>query len=306
MAVDVSEPRAGGRRSGRLRGLARSLRPHQWAKNLFVLAPLVFGQELDQRTSIVRALVAFAAFCAASSGVYLVNDVRDREEDRRHPLKRLRPIAAGVLPVPMAVGAAVALFAVAGTLGAVRGWDVLGVLAAYTLLNLLYSAGLKHVVILDVMILAVGFVLRVIGGGLAIRVEVSSWLLLCTIFLALFLAFSKRRHEIVLLAEEARGQRRVLDHYSPAFLDQMINVVTASSVVSYALYAISPETAARFDSRWLVYTVPLVLFGIFRYLYLVYQKPEERNPTEAILKDPPFLINMVLWALAVVWIVYGT
>ena len=306
MAVDVSDSRAGGRRSGGLRGLARSMRPHQWAKNLFVLAPLVFGQELDERTSIARALLTFAAFCAASSGVYLVNDVRDREEDRRHPLKRRRPIAAGVVPVALAVAAAVVLFAVAAVCGAALGWGVLGVLAAYTLLNLLYSAGLKHVVILDVMILAVGFVLRVIAGGLAIEVEVSSWLLLCTIFLALFLAFSKRRHEIVLLAEEAAGQRRVLDHYSPAFLDQMINVVTASSVVSYALYAISPETAARFHSRWLVYTVPLVLFGIFRYLYLVYQKPEERNPTEAILKDPPFLINMALWAAAVVWIVYGT
>lgn len=306
MAVDVSDSRAGGRRSGGLRGLARSMRPHQWAKNLFVLAPLVFGQELDERASIARALLAFAAFCAASSGVYLVNDVRDREEDRRHPLKRRRPIAAGVVPVALAVAAAVGLFAVAAVCGAALGWGVLGVLAAYTLLNLLYSAGLKHVVILDVMILALGFVLRVIAGGLAIEVEVSSWLLLCTIFLALFLAFSKRRHEIVLLAEEAAGQRRVLDHYSPAFLDQMINVVTASSVVSYALYAISPETAARFHSRWLVYTVPLVLFGIFRYLYLVYQKPEERNPTEAILKDPPFLINMALWAAAVVWIVYGT
>jgi hypothetical protein len=135
---------------------------------------------------------------------------------------------------------------------------------------------------------------------------VSSWLLLCTIFLALFLAFSKRRHELVLLADDARGQRRVLDHYSPAFLDQMINVVTASSVVCYALYAVAPETEARFHSDWLVYTIPLVLFGIFRYLYLVYQRPHEKNPTEAILTDPPFLVNLALWALVVVWIVYGT
>ncbi|HSL83316.1 MAG TPA: decaprenyl-phosphate phosphoribosyltransferase, partial [Thermoanaerobaculia bacterium] len=156
------------------------------------------------------------------------------------------------------------------------------------------------------MLLAVGFVFRVLAGGLAVGVEVSSWLLLCTIFVALFLAFSKRRHEIVLLAEAAPGQRRVLDHYSPAFLDQMINVVTASTVVCYALYAVSPETAERFHSRWLVYTVPLVLFGIFRYLYLIYQKTDEKNPTEAILTDPPFLVNLALWALAVVWIVYGT
>lgn len=306
MAVDLSDPRATGRRSGTLRSLVRSGRPHQWAKNLFVLAPLVFGKELDDPVSIARALVAFVAFCAASSAVYLVNDVRDREEDRRHPLKRLRPIAAGTVSVPVATGTAAGLLAAGGGLAAILGWRVLAVLAGYTALNLLYSMGLKHVVILDVMLLSVGFVLRVIAGGLAIGVEVSSWLLLCTIFVALFLAFSKRRHEIVLLAAEAAGQRRVLDHYSPAFLDQMINVVTASSVVCYALYAISPETAARFHSRWLIYTVPLVLFGIFRYLYLVYQKPDEKNPTEAILKDPPFLINMAIWALAVVWIVYGT
>ena len=174
----------------------------------------------------------------------------------------------------------------------------------YASLNVLYSAGLKHVVILDVMIVALGFVLRVLAGGFAVGVELSSWLLLCTIFLALFLAFSKRRHELVLLAEDAAGQRRVLADYSPAFLDQMINVVTAASVVSYALYAVSPETAARHHSEWLVYTVPLVLFGIFRYLYLIYQAPGRRNPTEAILTDLPFLVNLALWGLAVLWIVY--
>lgn len=306
MTVELPQPRAPEGAFVKVRALARTLRPHQWAKNLFVLAPLVFGKELDDPVSVVRAAVAFAAFCLLSSAVYLVNDVRDREEDRRHPLKRHRPIASGVLPVSLAVAAAGALFAGGVALTAPLGWPTLGVASGYVLLHVLYSAGLKHQVILDVMIVAVGFVLRVLAGGLAIGVEVSSWLLLCTIFLALFLAFSKRRHEIVLLAEEAPGQRRVLDHYSPAFLDQMINVVTASAVVCYALYAISPETAARFDSRWLVYTVPLVLFGIFRYLYLIYQRPDEKNPTEAILTDPPFLVNLGLWALAVLWIVYGT
>lgn len=289
-----------------IRALLRSLRPPQWAKNAFVLAPLVFGKVLDDPASLLAASLAFVAFCAASSSVYLVNDVQDRESDRRHPLKRLRPVASGALPVPLALGAAAVLLALAIVLGVPLGAGFLAVLAVYALLNLGYSAGLKNVVILDVMIVAVGFVLRVIAGGLAIDVPVSSWLLLCTIFLALFLAFSKRRHEIVLLAEEARGQRRVLDHYSPAFLDQMINVVTASSVVCYALYAVAPETQERFQSDWLVYTVPLVLFGIFRYLYLVYQKPHEKNPTEAILADPPFLLNLVLWALTVIWIVYGT
>ncbi len=285
--------------------LVRSLRPTQWAKNFFVLAPLVFGRKLGDPQAVVHALIALAAFCAASSAVYLFNDLRDREDDRRHPLKRLRPLAAGTLTVPVAI-AAMALLA-AGALAA--GWwlgpATAAVVGAYLALNLLYTTWLKHVVILDVMSIALGFVLRVLGGSTAAEVDASNWLFLCTIFISLFLAFSKRRHEITLLAGEATGQRRVLHHYSPAFLDQMINVVTASSVVSYALYVVAPETVEKFHTQHLVYTVPLVLFGIFRYLYLMYQRAGEKNPTEAILGDPPFLINMLLWGVAVVWIIYG-
>jgi 4-hydroxybenzoate polyprenyltransferase len=289
-----------------LTALLRSMRPTQWAKNLFVLAPLVFARLLGDPRAVGRVLLAFAAFCLVSSAVYLVNDIRDREEDRRHPLKRLRPLAAGTLPVGAAVAAALALALGAALLAAPLGPATWAVLAGYALLNLLYTAWLKHVVILDVMSISFGFVLRVLGGAAAAGVEVSSWLLLCTIFLSLFLAFSKRRHELILLADGASGQRRVLSHYSPAFLDQMINVVTASAVVAYALYAVAPETVEKYHTQHLVYTIPLVLFGIFRYLYLMYQRPAERNPTEAILRDPPFLINMLLWGLAVVWIVYGS
>jgi 4-hydroxybenzoate polyprenyltransferase len=285
--------------------LLRSLRPTQWAKNLFVLAPLVFGSRLGDLDAVTRALLALLAFCCAASAAYLVNDLRDREEDRRHPLKRLRPLAAGTLGVPTAAAAAVLLLAAVAALAAYLGAGFAVVLGAYLLLNLLYTLWFKHMVILDVMCIGLMFVLRVLAGAQAAGVEVSSWLFLCTIFLALFLAFSKRRHEITLLAEGAAGQRPVLDHYSPAFLDQMINVVTASSVVSYALYAVAPETVAKFHTQRLIYTIPLVLFGIFRYLYLLYQRPEQRNPTEAILGDPPFLINIALWVLAVVWIVYG-
>jgi 4-hydroxybenzoate polyprenyltransferase len=283
----------------------QSLRPAQWAKNLFVLAPLVFGDLLLDGRAAVRAGLALLAFCCASSTVYLVNDLRDREEDRRHPLKRLRPLAAGTLGVPTAVAAMVLLAAAAAGLAVWLGWPFARILGAYLILNVLYTLWFKHMVILDVMSISLGFVLRVEAGGMAAGVEVSRWLFLCTTFLALFLAFSKRRHEITLLAGAASGQRRVLDHYSPAFLDQMINVVTASSVVSYALYAVSPETQEKFGSQNLVYTIPLVLYGIFRYLYLMYQRPGERNPTEAILRDPPFLINILLWGLAVLWIVYG-
>jgi 4-hydroxybenzoate polyprenyltransferase len=289
-----------------IRPLLQSLRPAQWAKNLFVLAPLVFGGRLLDVETSLRAFLALLAFCFASSSVYLVNDLRDREEDRRHPLKRLRPLAAGTLGVAAAVAAVVVLLAVAAGIAAWLGSGGFAlILGAYLVLNLLYTFWFKHMVILDVMSISLGFVLRVEAGAEATGVEVSRWLFLCTIFLALFLAFSKRRHEITLLAGEAAGQRPVLDHYSPAFLDQMINVVTASSVVSYALYAVAPETVAKFGTQDLVWTIPLVLYGIFRYLYLMYQRPGERNPTEVILHDAPFLLNILLWGLAVVWIVYG-
>jgi 4-hydroxybenzoate polyprenyltransferase len=284
--------------------LLRALRPAQWTKNLFVLAPLVFAHRLTLAAALAHGLAAFAAFCAAASAVYLFNDLRDREADRQHPVKRHRPLAAGTLGVGTAVAAAALLAAAAVAVAAWLGAAFTAALGAYLLLNLLYSLALKNVVILDVMAVALGFVLRVVAGGVAVGAEVSSWLLLCTIFLALFLAFSKRRHELMLLADEAAGQRSVLSHYSPQFLDQMINVVTASAVLAYALYAVAPETVAKFGGQALVYTVPLVLFGVFRYLYLIYQRPGERNPTEAILADGPFLLNLALWGLAVLWIVY--
>lgn len=287
-----------------IRPLLVSLRPLQWAKNLFVLAPLVFGHKLGDPEAVGRALLALAAFCCAASAIYLVNDIRDREEDRNHPLKRLRPLAAGTLTVPVAAAVAGGLGLAALALAVSLGRGFLTALGVYLVLNFLYTHWFKHMVILDVMSISLGFVLRVVAGAQATDVVVSRWLFLCTIFLALFLAFSKRRHEITLLAGAASGQRKVLDHYSPAFLDQMINVVTASSVVSYALYSVAPETVEKYQTQDLVYTIPLVLYGIFRYLYLMYQSPGERNPTEAILRDPPFLINMVLWGLAVVWIVY--
>ena len=284
--------------------MIRLLRPAHWAKNVFVLAPLVFAQRLTDTEAVHNGLMAFAAFCLASSAVYVFNDIRDRAEDRLHPMKRFRPIAAGDVSVFSATLLGSLLAIVSLVLAASLGWPFFIILAIYLVSNQLYSAGLKHTVILDVMIVSLGFVLRVLAGGAAVHVQVSAWLLLCTFFIALFLAFSKRRHELILLAEDASGQRPVLSHYSPEFLDQMINVVTASTVVAYAMYAISPETVEKFQTQHLIYTIPMVLFGIFRYLYLIYQKHTNRNPTEAILRDPPFLINMLLWGLAALWIVY--
>lgn len=287
-----------------IKALILLLRPAHWVKNVFVLAPLVFAQELTDPAEVRLALMAFAAFCMASSAVYVFNDIRDRAEDRLHPLKKTRPLAAGTVSVQTAAALAIALAAGSLAFGVLLGSKFLLVLTTYLVLNQLYSLGLKHVVILDVMIVSLGFVLRVLAGGIAIDVQVSAWLLLCTFFVALFLAFSKRRHELILLASDASGQRPVLSHYSPAFLDQMINVVTASTVVAYAMYSISPETVEKFHTRHLIYTLPMVLFGIFRYLYLIYQQQTTRNPTEAILRDPPFMINILIWAGAVVWIVY--
>lgn len=285
--------------------LLRSLRPWQWTKNLFVLVPLVFARELVEPALVGRALGAFAVFSALASGVYLFNDLVDRKEDLQHPLKRLRPIASGRLPIPVALLSALLLCG-GGLAGALAlGPRFVAVLALYLAINLAYSLWLKHLVILDVMAVSSGFVLRVIAGGLAVGVEVSAWLLLCTTFLALFLTFSKRRHEIVLLDEGAAAQRQVLDHYSPTFLDQMINVVTASTLLAYTLYVVAPETVEKFGTGALIVTVPFVLYGIFRYLYLVYQRTDRRNPTEAFLTDLPFMVNLALWGLVVVWILYA-
>ncbi|MEM1202362.1 MAG: decaprenyl-phosphate phosphoribosyltransferase [Acidobacteriota bacterium] len=285
--------------------LIKALRPVQWVKNVFVLAPIVFAEQLGDADLLLRVAVAFGAFCCAASSIYLVNDLGDREDDRRHPLKKNRPIASGALPVGVARVAAAVLALVALGAATYLGMTFSVLLAVYLGINLAYSNGLKRLVILDVMAVSSGYVLRVMAGAEAISVDVSKWLLLCTIFLALFLIFSKRRHELVLLAGEAKSHRAVLDHYSEAFLDQMINVVTASTVVAYALYCVDDATVERFGSENLVYTIPLVLYGVFRYLYLIYQRPERRNPTEALLKDLPFVINVVLWGLAVLWIVYG-
>jgi 4-hydroxybenzoate polyprenyltransferase len=287
-----------------LAALLKLARPAHWPKNVFVLAPLVFAQLLHVPSAVARTLAAFVCFCAASSIVYVFNDYLDREADRRHPLKRLRPLAAGTISPATALTFAALLLVGLIVAAAALGAEFLAIVLIYLMLNALYSLRLKRVVILDVMIVSMGFVLRVLGGGAAISVHISSWLLMCTIFLALFLAFSKRRHELMLLSDDAKSQRMVLSHYSEDFLDQMINVVTASTVVSYALYCAAPETVERFRTDFLVYTIPFVLFGIFRYLYLMYQAPTQINPTEAVIRDLPSLINIALWGSAVLGIVY--
>lgn len=284
--------------------LLRSLRPHQWTKNIFVFAPLAFSSRLFDLDAVIRSTGTFLVFCAAASAIYLGNDLADRERDRLHPLKRLRPLAAGTLSAATAIATAIGLTtaAVAGAIS--LGSGLTWVVTAYLAINVLYSLFLKHIVILDIMAVSSGYVLRVIAGALVLDVKTSTWLLLCTTFLALFLSASKRRHEIVLLEQEAANQRRVLADYSPALIDQMINVFTAGTLLSYALYAVSPDTAERFGTS-LAYSLPFVLYGILRYLYLIYQTTDPHNPTEVVLRDLPSMINGALWLAAVTYIVYG-
>jgi len=292
--------------SGRpvLLNLLRSLRPAQWTKNLLVFAGLLFGRRLFDPTAIARAFAAFAIFCALSGAVYLINDVADRDADRLHPLKMGRPIASGALRVPVALAAAggIALAAVASAIA--LGWTFALVAGTYLALQVLYSGPLKNIVIIDVLTIAVGFVLRAAAGAVAVDVEISHWLLVCTVLLALFMALAKRRHEIVLLAGDARSHRPILGEYTPYLLDQMIAVVTASTLISYAFYTISPETEAKFGTQWLGLTIPFPLYGIFRYLYLVHQREGGGSPADLLLTDRPLLLCVALWAAAVALIIY--
>jgi 4-hydroxybenzoate polyprenyltransferase len=251
-----------------------------------------------------QALASFILFCLVSSSVYLLNDIQDRSQDRLHPTKRLRPLATGELHLGVALGAMVMFLLLALVGGVLLNKALALVLLSYWLINLLYSTWLKHQVLLDVFILASGFVLRVIGGGIAISVEISHWLLLCTLLLALFLGFSKRRHELVRLGQGAEAHRQVLAEYNPHFLDMMIGIVTASTVMSYALYTVSEETVQRFHTRGLLFTLPFVLYGIFRYLYLVYHENQGEDPTQSLLTDRPMVINLCLWALTAGIILY--
>ena len=284
--------------------LVASLRPEQWTKNLFVFAGLLFGGRLLDGTSVLLALATFVIFCALSGAVYLFNDVADREADRVHPLKSARPIASGQLSTRAAIITA-GFMGAAALEAAVLLRPALGAVAgSYLVLLLLYSTFLKHMVIIDVLTIAAGFVLRAVAGAVAVNVPISHWLLVCTTLLALFLVLSKRRHELTLLAGGATEHRPILVEYSPYLLDQMVGVVTASTLVAYAIYATSTETAQRLGTNRLGLTIPFVLYGIFRYLYLVHQRRGGGSPAQLLLNDRPLLVCVALWAASVVVILY--
>jgi 4-hydroxybenzoate polyprenyltransferase len=284
--------------------LLKAMRPQQWTKNVLLFPALLFSQNLFHWRETVLVCAACAVFCLLSSGVYLLNDLLDIENDRAHPLKRHRPLASGALPIPLGIAACGGLsagaLAAAFWLSTPFAWTAV----AYFLLQVAYTVRLKHVVILDVGCIAAGFVLRAIAGGQVIAVTISSWLLICAMLLSLFLALGKRRHELLLLEDGATAHRRILGEYTPDLLDQMISIVTAATVVCYTFYTVAPETVAKFGTTRLVFTVPFVLYGIFRYLYLIHRRQMGGSPEKALLNDGASLVNLVLYGLAVVAILY--
>jgi 4-hydroxybenzoate polyprenyltransferase len=295
--------------------LLRALRPHQWVKNVFVLAALVFarGERGDlfagDKWDIYRTLLAFGAFCLGSSAIYLVNDVLDIESDRKHPTKRRRPIAAGLVAIPLALATSLACVVGALALGHAadgRPVPVVAIVAGYMTLNLAYSLKLKHVVLVDAFCIAGGFLLRVQAGGAAAGAQISHWLLLCTLFLALFLALCKRRAESDLLGAGRGEHRAILLEYTTGFLDQMVTVLAACTIVTYTMYTVSDDTARKFGpDHGLIWTVPFVVFGLARYMLLVQTQKGGGSPTKVLLGgDALFFLNSLGWAAVVAVVVF--
>jgi 4-hydroxybenzoate polyprenyltransferase len=288
-----------------IRVLFRQMRVRQWTKNAVLFAGVIFSLHFTETGELLRAFRGFLAFCLLASTVYTLNDLGDIEADRLHPKKRLRPIPSGVLSHSAARALMVVLLVLAAALALPLGRAFTIAAGIYLALNLAYSLGLKRLVLMDVMIIALGFVVRAVAGVEALRSkeEISPWLLICTFFLALFLAVCKRRQERALLADQAEGHRKTLVEYPPELVNQLIPVVTAASVISYTIYTVNAATVERFGTDKLVYTVPFVVYGVFRYLYLVYRHQRGGSPSEVLLTDLPTLINVLLWVITVILIV---
>jgi 4-hydroxybenzoate polyprenyltransferase len=285
------------------------LRPKQWTKNLIVLAPLIFSQNLFDQHMAALSISGLGIFCLLSGAIYLFNDLIDYQQDRAHPIKRNRPIASGRISRTGALIFGLIVAAIGLVFAAWAGRSFFWVCLAYTGLMVFYSLGLKHIVVLDVLIISIGFVLRAIAGveilkGMDPGVVLSPWLLVCTLFLALFLGFSKRRNELRVLAQNAGLHRKSLEDYSKEFLDAMIAVVTAATTIAYAIYTIWPGTVQKFNTGNLIYTVPFVVFGLFRYMYLVIMKNEGGSPSEILVSDAPLVLDIVLWIVVVGLILY--
>lgn len=288
---------------GTLAALFKAMRPKQWTKNVVVFAPLVFDEKLFTLPLLARTVAAFALFCLVSSAVYLINDLADMEKDRQHPVKRHRPLASGALAPSVAAAAAVAIIVLSLPTAFWLSRSFGLILLCYLLLNVAYSFYLKHVVIVDVLVIAAGFVLRVAGGVAVVQVErFSPWLYLCITLGALFLGFGKRRNELITLQEEASNHRAILAQYTVPFLDQLIALVTSTLVIAYSLYTFSAPNLP--ENHTMMLTIPLVLYGLFRYLYLIHVKGEGGAPDELVFQDRPLLIAGALWVAAVILVLY--
>ena len=284
--------------------IIRLMRPHQWIKNGLVLAPLVFGQRLFVAHDAILAIVALIAFCALASAGYILNDIIDREADRLNPEKCDRPLARGDLTIPTARMIALALAATALILSLVLGPRFLAIAVAYLALQVIYSMWAKSQVVLDVIAVAIGFVLRAFAGGVAIGVAVSPWLVFITFVLAMLLGLARRRHELISLGDAASAHRDALAHYSVGLIDQMISIVAAATLVGYMIYTASAEVEAKLGTEHLYLTVPFVAFGILRYLYLIDQHNEGGDPARLLMRDRPLMLAVVLWILTDILLLY--
>jgi len=282
------------------------MRPVQWVKNVFVLAPLVFGLQLGELSSVLRATAAFLAFCFVASAVYLLNDLIDRADDARHPTKKFRPIASGALTKRYAQFSMAGLILVSLSIGAALHWSVLVILGAYLLNNVAYTLRLKHLAYADISCIALGFLLRVLAGGFAIEVQASSWLLACTFLLASLLALGKRRHELVVVLQQGafQGTRAVLRTYRLTHIDWAMRSLAAITSISYTLYTLSDHTIAQFNTDRLVYSVPFVLFGLWRFNGIVRKDDNAQSPTDSMVRDLPFILNVILWGIFVTITIY--
>ncbi len=284
--------------------IVAAARPHQWSKNLFIFAPLLFAGRLTDPLSLGRSFLAFIVFCLLSSSLYIFNDWIDLEEDRAHPEKRNRPIASGNLPVATAFGAAAVMALTAFLLSSYLGLAFFLIALLYFSLILAYCLSLKRMIVVDGMTIAMGFVLRVVGGAVAILVSASHWLIVCAFLLALFLAFSKRRQELIELAGNAGNHRSVLNHYSVEYLGQVNIVLVAASIVCYALYTVAPETVDKFHTDTLIYGTLFVIYGMLRYMALIENPENGGNPSKMLTRDKPLLATVVVWSLFNVAVIY--
>lgn len=289
-----------------LGGLLVSLRPYQWVKNSLVFSGLIFSGSLFRVELMGRAVLACIAFCLASSGIYLFNDLRDLPSDRQHPQKRKRPLASGQISQPLALSVMMALLLGATILAEWLSLPFSLLLGLYVLLNAGYSFGLKQVVILDIIIVAMGFVIRAVAGAVVISVEPSQWLILCTLMLALMIVSGKRRYDVVLAQDNPELRRAGREWYSVQFLDLMTAMTGGAAIITYALYTQAAETIARFGTRGIILTVPFVVYGIFRYLFLMHRRDSAVDPAKLFLTDRPTLINALLWTLTVCLVLYGS